>query len=135
MIQSKDVTGRDLPPFRGRQSRRVRLFAIAAAAVVAFGAGLILGAGRGEAPAERVAARFTSAWERGDWARMWSLSAGPNRPRPATFAARYRAAAATATVSSISFGRPREERGGIVAVPAVVHTRVWGNQRAILRVP
>src|SRR4051812_6113094 len=135
MTQSRDVTGRDLPPFRGRQSRRLRLLVVAVVAVAAFAAGLILGAGGGEQPAQRVAARFTGAWERGDWARMWSLSAGPNRPRSTTFSARYRNAAATATVSSIRFGRPREERKGLVAVPAVVDTRVWGRLRAILRLP
>jgi penicillin-binding protein A len=113
----------------------VRLLVVAAAALAAFAAGLILGAGRGEAPAEKVAARFTGAWERGDWARMWSLSAGPSRPRTTTFAARYRDAAATATVRSIRFGRPREERKGVVAVPAVIETRVWGPMRAVLRLP
>jgi hypothetical protein len=135
MTQSTDVNGRDLPPFRGRQSRRLRLLVIAGAAVIAFAAGLIVGSGSGEAPAQRVAARFTSAWERGDWARMWELSAGPRRPRASTFASRYRGAAATATVADIRFGRPRDERDGVVSVPAVVTTRVWGRLRATLRLP
>src|SRR4051812_5408733 len=135
MTQSKDVTGRDLPPSRGRKSRRVRLLVVIAAAVVAFAAGLILGAGSGEAPAERAAARFPTAGEHGGWGRVWGLSAGANPPRPSTFAARHRAAAPTATVRSIRFGRPREERDGIIAVPAVVDTRVWGRLRATLRLP
>jgi cell division protein FtsI/penicillin-binding protein 2 len=111
------------------------LFAVAVAAVVAFAAGLIVGAGSGEAPSERVASRFTTAWENGDWARMWALSAGPNRPRASTFTARYRAAADTATVSAIAFGRPRDERDGVVEIPAVVTTRVWGRLPATLRLP
>src|SRR4051795_7306130 len=135
MTQSKDVTARDLPPFRGRQSRRVRLLLVAAAAAGAFAVGAIVGAGSGEAPAERVASRFTTAWEHGDWARMWALSAGPNRPRASTFTARYRAAADTATVSAIAFGRPRDDRDGVVEVPAVIPTRVWGRLGATLRLP
>src|SRR4051794_17587038 len=133
MTQSRDVTGRDVPPFPGRQSRRVRRLLVLAAAAVAFAAGLILGAGSGEAPGERVAARFTSAWEKGDWARMGSLSTGPRRPRAATFAGRYRAAPDTATASAIPFCRPRRGPHGVVDAPAVVTTRVWGTLRATLR--
>src|SRR3954452_11340613 len=104
MTQSSDVTGRDLPPFRGRQSRRARLIAVAAVGAVAFGVGIVVGAGTGEAPSQRVAARFARAWERGDWAAMWALSRGLRRPATAgAFARRYRAAAATATVTAVRF--------------------------------
>src|SRR5437868_5898412 len=125
MSQSKDVTGRDLPPFRGWQSPRRRRGLVVLAALVAFAVGLVVGGRSGQAPAERVAQRFTAAWEHGDYRRMWELSTGPRRPGAATFAARYRAAAITATTSGVHFDRPRRERDGVVAVPATISTRVW----------
>src|SRR5205823_12697282 len=57
------------------------------------------------------------------------------RPGPATFAARQRAAAETATVRAWHFGRPSRPHHGVVAVPVVVRTRVWGRLRATLRLP
>jgi len=105
------------------------------AAVAAFAVGAILGAHARQHPFQRLAARYTAAWEQGDWARMWALAGGPRRPGPARFAARQRAAAATATVASVHFGRPPRPRGGVVAVPAVVQTRLWGPLRLTLRLP
>src|SRR4051794_3318525 len=136
MTQSSDVTRRDLPPFRGRQSRRGRLIAVAIIGVVALAVGVVVGARTGQAPSQRVAAHFTRAWERGDWRRMWALSGGARRPATAAaFARRYRAAAATATVTAVRFGRPARERDGVVNVPATASTRLWGPVRATLRVP
>src|SRR5204862_1733318 len=130
MTQSTDVTGRDLPPLGGRQSRR-RLIAIAALGAAAFAIGVVIGAKSGQAPSRRVAARFTRAWERGDWPRMFALSRGARRPHSAAaYARRYRAAAATATATGVRFGRPGRERDGIVDVPATVTTRLWGPLRA-----
>src|SRR4051812_50132558 len=100
MTQSSDVTRRDLPPFRGRQSRRGRLIAVGIIGVVALAVGVVVGARTGQAPSQRVAARFTRAWERGDWRRMWALSGGARRPAPApALARRLRGAAATATAT------------------------------------
>jgi penicillin-binding protein A len=136
MIQSTEVTARDHSGSRLRRSRRLRLGAVGAVAATALVAGAVVGAGAGPAPEERLAERFTQAWERGDYERMWSLSGGPRRPRsPARFAARYRSAAATATLSGVRFGEPRDARDGVVAVPARMRTRVWGTLEATLRLP
>src|SRR4051812_4952617 len=135
MSQSRVVTARDLRASRRRRRRRGPLIAAAAAAAAAFAAGAFVGAGTRQHPYQRLAAHYTAAWEHGDWARMWSLSGGPRRPGPARFAARYRAAAQTATVDTIRFGRPRRPRDGVVIVPAVVRTRIWGPLRAQLRLP
>src|SRR5213078_1015676 len=105
MSQSRVVTARDLRASRRRRPRRGRRIAAGTAAVAAFAAGAILGAHARQHSYQRLAARYTAAWEHGDWARMWALAAGPRRPRPAAFAARHRAAAATATVASVRFGR------------------------------
>ena len=102
--------------------------------MAAFAVGVVVGAGAGKDPAERVAGQFTTAWAQGDYEQMWKLSGGPRRPRVASrFAARYRSAAATATVASIRFGEPSRVRDGVVSVPAVVNTRVWGTRRFPLR--
>src|SRR4051812_24805491 len=160
MSQSKDVTGRDLPPFRGWQSPRRRRGLVVLAALVAFAVGLVVGGRSGQAPAERVAQRFTTAWEHGDYRRMWELSGGPPRPRapalpppppaaappppppggplpppPPPRAPRSRAAAIPGTTWGVHFDRPRHERAGVVEVPATISTRVWGTLRATLRLP
>src|SRR5947209_9577007 len=132
MIQSRLVNGRDLRASRRRRSRRI---AAGAVAVAAFAAGTIVGLGAREHPEQRVAARYVAAWERGDWAGMWALTGGPRRPSLATFASRQRAAEATATVTRIRFGRPRRPHAGVVAVPAVIRTRLWGTLRETLRLP
>ena len=96
----------------------------------------MVGVRSSQGPEQRVAARFTEAWERGEWARMWALSGGPGRPRGvAAFASRYRAAAETATATRVRFGRPGRPRDGVVAIPALVETRLWGPLRATLRLP
>src|SRR3954451_8695681 len=135
MSQSSVVTRGDLAVSRGaRRPRRVRLVAAGLAAAVAFGVGALVGSSSGQDPAQRLAAQFTGAWEHGDWARMWKLSGGPRRPGAfPRFAARYRAAATTATAESIRFGEPSEVRDGTVVVPAVAHTRLWGTLRRQLR--
>src|SRR6058998_2447920 len=122
MIQSREVTGRDLRASRRRRAPRTRLIGAAAlVAGAAFAVGVVVGVRSGQGPEQRVAARFTEAWERGDWARMWALSGGPGRPRDvAVFAARYRAAAEAATATRMDFGRPERSRSGVVAVPARV---------------
>jgi hypothetical protein len=138
MIQSIGVTGHDLPPSGRHRSRRLRRVApILAAGLVAFVVGAVVGSRAGGSPDRAVAARFTQAWQRGDWAAMWGLTnARTQRTRSVTaFASAYRAAAATATASGVRFGRPRRGRDGVVAVPAVVRTRAFGPVRATLALP
>src|SRR3954447_6015351 len=138
MSQSRVVTRGDLGASRGgRRPRRARLVAAGLGAAAAFAVGALVGSGAGKDPAERVAEQFTTAWAQGDYQEMWKLSGGPRRPRAASrLAARYRSAAATATVASERFGEPVKLRDGVVRVPAVVATRVWGTVRVpwVLRV-
>ena len=58
------------PPRRSRQLHR--LVPLLASATIAFAVGIVLGS-RHEPSERRVAARFASAWERGDYATMHSL--------------------------------------------------------------
>src|SRR4051794_27385099 len=137
MIQSTPVKARDVPGSPGGPSQRNRLAVVGALAAFALAAGIIVGASAGPDPAERAVDRFTAAWQRGDFARMWSLTDADTRAGQTTaqFAARYRAAAATATQSGIHFGHRGREHDGLVEVPAVVATRLWGPVRATLRLP
>src|SRR3954470_21768074 len=137
MIQSTEVKARDVPASPSGPSPRARLAVVGALGAVAFAIGLIVGASAGTDPGTKAAQRFTAAGERGDYARMYTLTDDDTRRRNTSseFAARYRAAAETATASSIRFGRPRGEEDGVVQVPAVVTTRLWGPIRSTLRVP
>src|SRR4051812_18455536 len=66
-------------PARIRQRRRA-LAAGAAMAVGAFAVGAVAGAGHVPA-AERSVSRFSAAWERGDFAAMYSELSEPERGR------------------------------------------------------
>ena len=117
---------------------RTRLGVVAALAAIAFAIGVIIGAtAGGDEPGRDLAARFTAAWEREDWARMWSMTDEGTQAAntSAVFGARYRAAAATATAESFEFGRPSKPRNGVVTIPVTVQTRLWGPLRDKLRVP
>src|SRR5436309_1569676 len=88
MSQSREVTARDLRASGRRRPRRGRRIAAGALALAAFAAGAFVGVRSQQHPFQRVAARYTAAWESGDWARMWAMSSGPRRPGPARFGAR-----------------------------------------------
>ena len=97
---------------------------------------MMVGAGASSA-AERTARSFTEAWERQDYRAMYGLLDDASRrayPRGSSARA-YRDAAATATVRRVEAGDPRGEHDGTVAVPIVLHTRVFGRLSAELRVP
>src|SRR5262245_50181966 len=107
MIQSTDVKDRDLPLWRGGKlpagPARARLLAVSALAGFAFVVGLLVGATAGDKePGRDVAQRFTAAWERQDWARMYALTDEGTQAgnTVSAFAARYRSAAATATADA-----------------------------------
>ena len=104
------------------------------------GAAFIWGVGSGARyvpPAERAAKEFTSAWARGDYARMYAQV--DDRTRASTpvtaFADAYRAAAATATATRVRFGKPGKPDGNEVHVPATITTRVFGTIRTTLALP
>src|SRR4051812_49070729 len=114
MIQSTDVKARDLAASPSGPSPRARLLVVGALAAIALAAGLIVGASAGPDPGQRAADRFTAAWQRGDYGRMWSLTDDDTQRRltASAFAGRYRAATATATAERVRFGRARGEKGG-----------------------
>jgi hypothetical protein len=125
-----------LSPERRRRLTHRALPALAALALLAGGAGMVVGA---QAPSgsERVANDFAEAWERGDYSSMYDMLDDASR-RVHTrkeFRAAYRGAAAIATATGIEASDPKGERDGSVAVPIAVRTRVFGTVRADLRLP
>ncbi len=87
--------------------------------------------------AERAASEFARAWERGDLRAMHELLSAQARrryPLP-SFRRAYERAAATATLRSLEAGDAEGFHDGVVTVPVVVDTRVFGSLRGDLRVP
>jgi cell division protein FtsI/penicillin-binding protein 2 len=94
---------------------------------VAFVIGLVTGARHtpaGQAHAER----FASAWERGDYAAMYSeLTAGDRGRVPrARFTAAYQEALRTATAAKVDTAKPRKD-GSAYRVPVRIPTRAFGT--------
>jgi cell division protein FtsI/penicillin-binding protein 2 len=112
------------------QARVRRAVAIGAVAVAALGIGIVCASTGG--PSERDAVqRFAHAWDRRDWAAMRreATSNAQDRYQPAAFAQHYTDAAATATISSLKTGRPREAGDGRWHLPVVLQTRAFGTLR------
>jgi cell division protein FtsI/penicillin-binding protein 2 len=107
----------------------------AALAGAAFAGGLTFGALH-VSPAQRTAERFAAAWERGDFAAMYSeLSDGAReRVRRGRFAAAYQRALETATATRVATGRPRQDSGAWI-VPVRVPTRIFGVVGGTVRLP
>jgi penicillin-binding protein A len=123
-------------PERRRRLTRRTIPALAGLALLASGAGLVVGS-RAQSGSERTADEFAEAWERGDYGAMYALLDDASR-RVHTrreFRAAYRDAAATATAAAVEVGDPEGERAGAVAIPVAVRTRVFGTVRAELRLP
>jgi cell division protein FtsI/penicillin-binding protein 2 len=99
-------------------------------------AGAFVGASAGSA-AERAAADFAGAWQRGDLAAMHRLLTARARERYplSRFRRAYRGAAATATLTSIDPGDPDRLEDDQVTIPVVLDTRVFGGLRGDLRIP
>jgi cell division protein FtsI/penicillin-binding protein 2 len=94
---------------------------------IAFVIGLVVGARHtpaGQAHAER----FAAAWERGDYAAMYSELTADDRDRvPRTrFTAAYLQALTTATASKVDTARPRKD-GSAYRVPVRILTRAFGT--------
>jgi penicillin-binding protein A len=112
------------------QTRARRAVAIGLVAVVALGVGLVCASTGG--PSERDAVqRFAHAWDQRNWAAMRReiSSDAQDRYRPAAFAQHYLDASATATISSLKTGRPREQGSGRWHLPVVLRTRAFGTIR------
>jgi len=99
-------------------------------ALLAFIVGAIVGAPGGSSPALTLADGFVRAWTRGDYAAMYADLDGPSRRALSAdeFAAQLREALTTATaVGARVAGAARGQRGGLVAVPVRVGTRLFGR--------
>jgi penicillin-binding protein A len=100
--------------------------ALAAAAVVAFGLGLVCGATH-QTKAEKAAKAFARAWGRGETGAMYRALSTDARRRfsLASFSRAYAQATMTATAAHWTIGRARGH-GGTFTVPVHVATRVFG---------
>ena len=113
-----------------RSARRRRALPVIALATAAFLAGAIAGAEHSSpSPAPALAARFTAAWARGDYASMYGEIA-PSSQREVSvgeFAGDYQEALMTATASGERvMGTPRAAASGVEVVPVRVRTRLFG---------
>lgn len=121
---------------RRRRLTHRALPALGALALIAAGAGMMVGASTSSV-SERTAQRFAEAWERQDYAAMYALLDGPSKRAYSAreFRRAYRDAGDTATVRRVEAGEPGGEQGGRVAVPIVLHTRVFGRVSGELSLP
>src|SRR5215213_2415086 len=119
---------------RARKRRRV-LAAGAALAGAAFAAGLVAGALHVPG-AQRTAERFAAAWQRGDFAAMYSELSDVERARVRrrAFTSAYQRALDTATARRVATGPPRGD-GDAYRIPVRVDTRIFGTVRGAVRVP
>ena len=115
-------------PRRRRRGNLRRLAPIVLLAAGALAGGLIAG-GRHEPSDRRLANRFVTAWERGDYAEMYGMLTPAAREEIPLrrFARAYRRAATTATLAGLEAARAGEARDGTVTVPVAARTRVFGN--------
>jgi penicillin-binding protein A len=121
----------------GRRRKLVRRAApLGALAVVAFVAGLILAGGPGRAERQLVT-QYVDSWTHGDYAHMYSLlDAASRRRMPQTqFVQALDAAAATATLVSITHGTVGSRSGGAIPVRMRVVTHIFGALSEVLEVP
>jgi penicillin-binding protein A len=133
----RSSAGSGSPPRRARRrALSTRLGPLVGAAVVAFAAGVAVGASR-EDPRREVAREFAEAWETGDYPAMRALltPAAQQRAPLERFVRSYRRAAKVATLSRVTAGEPAEPRDGAVEVPMTLRTRVFGTLSGRVRLP
>ncbi|HEU4974617.1 MAG TPA: penicillin-binding transpeptidase domain-containing protein [Baekduia sp.] len=110
--------------------------AVAAGTVMAaaFGLGVVCATSGGPDRREAVE-RYAAAWERGDWARLRSELTSEDQARLSARALgqRFAAAAATATATGLTMGRPEEATDGRWRLPVAVRTRAFGTVRGDVR--
>jgi peptidoglycan glycosyltransferase len=126
------------PPTR-RRRRPVawaRLAPLLIAACAAFAAGVAVGQG-GDDPRRTAAQDFVNAWAQGDYAAMYGLLTSEDREKISLerFAGAYREAAKVATLSGVTAGRAGTPANGVVTVPVVLRTRVFGTLSGQLALP
>jgi penicillin-binding protein A len=101
---------------------------VLALAAVAFAIGAIFGAQHTASPAATLAEQFIRALTHGDYATMYSdIDASSQRATAASeFADAYQRALSTATATRLTVIGTARVSGARVAVPVVVHTRLFG---------
>jgi cell division protein FtsI/penicillin-binding protein 2 len=104
--------------------------------VLAFAAGAALG-GAADDPRRKVAADFAAAWARGDYAEMHAMTTAESRRRYSLerFAGAYRRAAKVATIARITPGRAGDVEDGVVSVPIMQRTRIFGTLSGRIALP
>jgi penicillin-binding protein A len=121
-------------------TRRRRLLTRAAplggVAVLAFAAGIVWATEPGRQDRQLVT-RYVTAWEHGDYGRMYNLLDPASRARmpESEFVAAYDNAATTATLTSVVPLHVAGPSGNVVTVRMRIHTRVFGTLRELLQVP
>ena len=90
-----------------------------------------------EDPSRAVAQRFADAWAAGDLKAAWRLTTAKTRSEQplAGFRESYRQANRAATVRKVRIGRAGEPRDGLVSVPVVLETRLFGRLRGTIAFP
>lgn len=138
VFQAATAKGIRLVGHDGGRRRRVlrRSAPLVALAVVAFTAGAITAAGP-NGDEQALVRKYVRDWARGDLAGMYALLAHTSRRHVSErrFAASLRAAAATATLQSLTSLSVGERAGGAIPVRMDVRTRVFGRLHAVLLVP
>ncbi len=114
-----------------------RAIAIGAILLVVVGGGiLIIVPLLGPSAGEKAVTRFALLWEQGKYADMWAMLT-PEAQQSASsseFASEYQQAARVATSEGVKAYRG-EEDGGVVTLPVVVETQVWGAVRGDVSIP
>jgi hypothetical protein len=130
-----------LQPVHRRRRRRVPVLPILGlAALVAVGVGAFLFVRSREEdqdPSRAVVQRFADAWAAGDLDTAWRLTTAETREQqPLTlFKESYAQSERAATVERVRVGEAAEPQGGRVALPVVVETRNFGEQRGTIVFP
>jgi beta-lactamase class D len=136
-MHSSGGGGSTIRQSRDRTVAQRRALALGAIAVVLLGGVVFIASSvLGPSAAEKTATRFALLWEKGQYADMWAMLT-PDSQRSisaAEFASKYQDAARTATSKGVKAYRG-EEKGGLVTLPVVMDTRVWGPVRGNVSIP
>jgi penicillin-binding protein A len=102
---------------------------------VAFIGGLVIGARHVPADQDR-AQRFATAWERGDYASMYTQLTDAERDRVSrlSFVKAYQQTMRTATAARMATGEPRKH-GDAYSVPVRIDTRAFGTVTGEIAMP
>ncbi len=132
MAQTGVLRVAERPRYQRRRERRRRIvkrtLPLLLLAGVAFAVGFVL-VTKPNHDERKLVTNYLNAWDHGDYAGMYALLAPASRAQlsEARFRADYLAAEHTATLLSVSHGRVRDPQHNVIAVPMVIHTRLFGT--------